>query len=104
MYLSVYGLRIASSDFIPGLPHLPNSLEPDVSIWLQSAPPLLGTHRFQRAGFDYSMSDGNSHAGSDAYPGAEMSSSEAWYASGSQDEGGEPSLRIWKLEEEGCFR
>lgn len=33
-----------------------------------------------------------------------MSTSEAWYVSGSQDEGGEPSLRIWKLDKEGCFR
>lgn len=78
MYLSAYGLRITSSAFIPGLPHLPNSPEPDVSIWLQSAPRFVN--------------------------GAEISTSEAWYVGGSQDEGSEPSLRIWKLDEEGCFR
>jgi hypothetical protein len=50
------------------------------------------------------MSDGTSHAGSDAYPGAGISTSGAWYVSSSQDEGGEPSLRIWKLDKEGCFR
>lgn len=33
-----------------------------------------------------------------------MSTSEAWYVSGSQDDGSEPLLRIWKLDEEGYFR
>ncbi len=78
MYLSAYGLRIASSAHIPGLPRLPNSPEPDVRIWLQSAPRLAG--------------------------GGEASTPAAWYVSSSQDDDGEPALRIWKLDEEGFFR
>jgi hypothetical protein len=78
MHLSAYGLRISSNTFIPGLPHLPNAPDADVKVWLQSRP-----------GMAYEL---------------EMASQKEWYIGRYRDEKNEPTLRIWKFVESGCYR
>jgi hypothetical protein len=78
MHLSAYGLRISSNAIIPGLTPLPIPSAPDVSVWLQSTPRMVS--------------------------GTEMSASNVWYVSRFDDDETEPSLRIWKFDDRGCFR
>jgi len=77
MYYSVYGLHVFSSLPIPGVTALPKTLEADVRVSLQSTPQL----------------------GEGA-----MAPAEDWYTGHIRDEKNEPSLKVWKIGDGGCFR
>jgi len=77
MYYSVYGLHVFSSLPIPGVAALPKTLEADVKVSLQSAPNL-----------DEGV----------------MAPAEDWYTGHFRDEKNEPSLKVWKIGDGGCFR
>lgn len=77
----VYGLRISSSQAIPGLITNPEveHTQSDIQIWLGEIPPGL-----------------------DQLSPAKCTQQE-WYISNYQDENGEPGLSIWKLNQNGYF-
>jgi hypothetical protein len=77
MYYSVYGLNVFSSLPIPGVKALPKTVEADVRVSLQSTPQL-----------DVSA----------------MAPAKDWYTSLLRDEKNEPSLKVWKIGDGGCFR
>lgn len=77
MYYSVYGLNVFSSLPLPGVTALPKALEADVRVLLQSTPRLdVGA----------------------------MAMAKDWYTSFSPNEKDEPSTKVWKIGDRGCFR
>jgi hypothetical protein len=77
MYYSIYGLNVFSSMPIPGITALSKTVEADVEVSFQSTPRL---------------DEGSTARAKD------------WYTSCRLDGENEPSLKVWKLGDGGCFR